>query len=161
MTYRDSAREPDPVGMLEDLEYFYEDIRDKMATVDRIRQAYPNRFEMSRVCKAMFPGDPGLCRRCGLPKNDDIDHNPPECPEPKPGPIESFQPYYKDQRERFIAALEKRSNSELVGLGIPTSRIFSHHLKTVVAKRLEALRAEAELARKNAPTRWDLINDAE
>lgn len=159
MTYRDSAREPDPIGMLEELEGFYADILEKEEAVDRIRRHYPRQFEMLRVLKATFPGDPGLCRTCGLPKNDDIDHDPPECPNPKSAPVEAFQPYYAEQRKRFTAALERRSNAELVGLGIPTSRAFSLYLKTFVEKRLEALRAEAALARKNAPNRLDFIND--
>lgn len=55
MTYRDSAREPDPIGMLEDLEGFYDDIREKEEAVDRIRNTYHNRFEQGRVLKAMAP----------------------------------------------------------------------------------------------------------
>lgn len=164
MTYRDNAQTLEEIASdLSDLQDFYRDIEDKIAVVARLRQQYHQPFELSRVLKMMYPGDPGLCRTCGLPKVEDIDHDPPECPNPKKGSITEFQPYYKHQRGLYTTALEAISNERLAGIGIPASRFFSHILRETVKKRLDDAEArhaalQAQL-RATAPTRWDLIND--
>ncbi len=166
MTYRDNAQTLEEIASdLSDLQDFYRDIEDKVHTVERLRQQYHQPFELSRFLRMMYPGDPGLCRTCGLPKIEDIDHDPPECPNPKNGKAEEFQPYFKHQQGLYTTALEALSTERLVGIGIPTSRFFSYTLRDIVEKRLDDAEArhaalQAQI-RASAPTRWDIINGDE
>lgn len=164
MTYRNNAQTIDDLAsILSDLQDFHRDIQGKIQTLDNIRQQSRRPFEASRVLKVMYPPDPRFCRTCGLPKAEDIDHDPPECPNPKQGDVKVFQVYFKHQRDLYKKALEGLSNERLVAMGIPIGRAFIHYLQDFVKKRLDDVEARHQALldhlRKTAPNRWDLIDD--
>lgn len=163
MTYRDNAQSFEALTLdLSELRDYLQDIDAQILVVDRIReQYYHRRYELGHILKARYPDVPGRCRTCGLPKVEDIDHDPPECPNPKRGDVKDFQAYFKHQRGLYTKALEGLSTERLVAVGIPTSRAFSHILRDVVRKRLDEVEARHQtlLEQRRKTSRWDFIND--
>jgi hypothetical protein len=165
MTYRDNTQSFEDLDAdLTNLQDFYRNIEDRGLLIDRLRAQYSRPFELSQTLRTMFPADPTLCKRCGLSKAEDIDHNPQDNPQPKgDAGMKAWQTYNMGQRKLYMAALEAFSNDRLVGVGIPNHRFFLNTLRDFVKKRLDDLTerhaAQLDQLRTTAPTRWDLIND--